>query len=555
MKEKYLSVKEKFLNKVNKIHTPLDPLCNHIAHKMTLLRIAFVALFFTYTFTLGMNIVCDYVYIWPIRGILWILIAILGLWVTIGDFSMFKAKHGILLFLFLVSYLVSIIINSKYGFAGNCTDFVWMCSHLGIFYSLSAERNEKITNRVLNITGNIVIFIVSIGSISSFYQYINQRYYINYRGDLSRWGYFENYRFFGTLRDPNYSSVAMFAVIILAVYFIHKFKDKFLNIYYIGTIAFAYVYIITSLSRTGMVSLFVVTALFVFFVALHNKSVEKLDNNVVKFLVARIKKFNEKEHAIKKILNTVGKFVAARRKKSSKKQYDIQKILNSVVKFTVAFLIMAVITGANLFVFNTVKKGISYLPAVREDIMEFLGIESKYDKWKPEAVIEDPQVILERTEVEQSGNISSNRFKIWKASIDYIKLNPIFGSTSRNLYYIGQDNFPDNYIVQREYMLHNGYIELIVNSGIVGSIIMLAFFLLSAKDLLEYLIIRKGKYFAQVLCCTLCAIDVAVGAMFISGLVFRSVFTLCIFWVFLAIAQAFIGIEKKEEKEKILEIN
>jgi len=505
MKKKLFSVIDEFQNSINKIHPPFETFCNKIAYKMTLLTIVFSALIFTYTFTLGMSIVCDYVYFWPIRGFLWILIAILGLWVTLGSFSMFKAKHGILLFLFLVSYLVTIIINRKYGFAGNCTDFVWMCSHLGIFYSMAAERNEKIMNRALNITGNIVIFFVTVGSISSFYQYINQRYYINYRGDLARWGYFENYRFFGTLRDPNYGSVAMVAVIILSTYFIYKFKDKFLNVYYIAAIVFAYIYIITSLSRTGMVSLFVVTALFVFFVALYNK--------------------------------------------------NVQIVKNIFLRIAVSFLIMIIITGANFLVFNTAKKGISDLPKVTKYVMDFLGIESKYDKFIPEAVIANPEVVLERIEVEESGNISSNRFKIWKASVDFIKLKPIFGSTSRNLYSIGRDYFPENYIVQREYIMHNGYIELVVNSGFVGAIIMMAFFILTAKDLLVYLLKRKGKYFAPVLCCTLCAIDVAVGAMFISGLVYRSVSTLCIFWIFLAIAQAFIGIEKKEEKEKILEIN
>ena len=72
-------------------------------------------------------------------------------------------------------------------------------------------------------------------------------------------------------------------------------------------------------------------------------------------------------------------------------------------------------------------------------------------------------------------NISNNRFTIWTAYLQLYKEKPVFGFSFRSALPYATQNNPDGYLAKTQYVTHNGYISLLVETGIVGFLIMAIF--------------------------------------------------------------------------------
>lgn len=72
-------------------------------------------------------------------------------------------------------------------------------------------------------------------------------------------------------------------------------------------------------------------------------------------------------------------------------------------------------------------------------------------------------------------NISNNRFTIWTAYLQLYKEKPVFGYSFRSALPYSTQNNPDGYLAKTQYVTHNGYISLLVETGIVGFLIMAIF--------------------------------------------------------------------------------
>lgn len=75
-------------------------------------------------------------------------------------------------------------------------------------------------------------------------------------------------------------------------------------------------------------------------------------------------------------------------------------------------------------------------------------------------------------------NITNNRSTIWKNYISLYKDKPLFGFSVRSALPYATDKYPDSYLAETQYVTHNGYLSLLVETGAVGFCVMGAFFLL-----------------------------------------------------------------------------
>lgn len=75
-------------------------------------------------------------------------------------------------------------------------------------------------------------------------------------------------------------------------------------------------------------------------------------------------------------------------------------------------------------------------------------------------------------------NISNNRFTIWQAYFELYKEKPLFGFSTRGALPYATANHPDSYLAETQYVTHNGYLSLLVETGAVGFCVMAAFMLL-----------------------------------------------------------------------------
>lgn len=82
-------------------------------------------------------------------------------------------------------------------------------------------------------------------------------------------------------------------------------------------------------------------------------------------------------------------------------------------------------------------------------------------------------------------NLTNNRSTIWKNYITLYKDKPVFGfSIGSALPYVTEKD-PDSYLAQTQYVTHNSYLSLLIETGITGFLVMAAFFLLNIHESLK----------------------------------------------------------------------
>lgn len=82
-------------------------------------------------------------------------------------------------------------------------------------------------------------------------------------------------------------------------------------------------------------------------------------------------------------------------------------------------------------------------------------------------------------------NLTNNRSTIWKNYLTLYKDKPVFGfSIGSALPYVTEKD-PDSYLAQTQYVTHNSYLSLLIETGITGFLVMAAFFLLSMTESLK----------------------------------------------------------------------
>lgn len=76
-------------------------------------------------------------------------------------------------------------------------------------------------------------------------------------------------------------------------------------------------------------------------------------------------------------------------------------------------------------------------------------------------------------------NITNNRSTIWKNYFSLYKDKPVFGFSIRSALPYATDKYPDSYLARTQYVTHNSYISLLIETGAAGFGVMGAFFLLT----------------------------------------------------------------------------
>lgn len=90
-----------------------------------------------------------------------------------------------------------------------------------------------------------------------------------------------------------------------------------------------------------------------------------------------------------------------------------------------------------------------------------------------------------------AGNLTNNRSTIWKNYLTLYKDKPIFGFSIGSALPYATEKDPDSYLAQTQYVTHNSYLSLLIETGITGFLVMAAFFLLSISESLKQ--IRQKK--------------------------------------------------------------
>ena len=409
-----------------------------------------------------------------------------------------KLPFSVLYIIFAAYSLLALYMNRDLGLMSGLKEIVRMSVIVmipGAFISTESKETLFAKLKAIAIVYGTIWFAavaVSIWQFLTGYGGWAQIY-----GDLWKIEGFYESRLFGVFGDPNFAAVgSIFAIALMAFCIYTNKKHKWPIAFYVINIIFQFIYIVLSGSRMAEVELVLLAVI-------------------------------------------CGGWAAANRfSKGKKGRFAAALVIGALVS-------VFVVLGA----YQVTQKLMSYAPAVFETAEEKI-VSDKQAGETENAALE--RVSFVRDDVENKEDISNNRFKIWSDYIELVKTRPLFGAGAQNYQAAMQKYFPDSYVVEKEYQVHNGYLSLFVGSGIPGGLIMLAWALLLLIKMLKYIFAkRRDGYYRTVFILFLILVAGAASAMFVQMIFFSSNIVDVMFWLLLGFMFCLINKSDEEEKERL----
>ncbi|MDT2573624.1 O-antigen ligase family protein [Enterococcus raffinosus] len=346
--------------------------------------------------------------------------------------SVFKMKYGVLLFIVLVSFAITSILNRDFGIIRNIYNLGYLAISCLVFYPVETDYELEIENFIKLI--NLFIFVVLIAGFISILQFC---FIISYHvptgtpGLMARQGFMES-RLFGVYTSPNVGALFGFVSVICSMLIVSqgKKRSKSYNAFLIINGIIQLLYYILSSSRGVQITIYAFL-LSVFFLMVVSKNYR---NRLLDFFKLSLKKF-----------------------------------------IVVAVLVLLFFSVGVDFS----KTVLGYVPLVLNSSRHIEKVEDNKE--------DTSKVTIEHSE--SDAEVSSGRFTIWKAAITVWKNRPMFGYGDINFYHDSpKDNALstlsltdlDRHELKRSHgNMHNGYLQVLLSSGIIGFILIYLFYGLS----------------------------------------------------------------------------
>lgn len=415
--------------------------------------------------------------------------------------NFFVGPHNSVMIVFFCVCFFSYLINFKNNGWHNIIQLFFYA--ICVFLLFRNENDEqKVQNSIINLcNGYIVVNLV--GAIISNIMYLFQIYFVilGRNGRSVRLGVTEN-RLFGVYSSPNVGGTFMVLGLIM-VFFVYKLSEKRINkpfrILYVLYIINAWIYISMSLSRgTYLTSICVVAFLGLFYI------------------------FPKSENIIIGILK----------------------------KILCCFLIVLVLCAGTLLIQNTMVTVARTVKSITNEINggDIIGGETD----------ENQNIDIDTDRIESSGDISNKRFSIWKASMNLLKGRTLLGIGDPYTAYL---NLGENQEVSQEDRIfleysagntHNGYIQILVECGVIAFAIYMAYIIyLAVRAFVCLYRIRHKKKCYTVLLVAICVVAyILVNNLVESNMALMGANTFqAVLWVFLGYIVWLIENENKKRVE------
>ena len=131
-----------------------------------------------------------------------------------------RTPNLIFLILFLLSFIITSLINWQYGIMGSLKGFVWMAFQYTLLYACDDMKETKFYKKEFHIIAIIFLAYLAICGIVSLYYLITGQGGVLEEGHTQRifYGLWWQ-RLWGAFSEPNYAATSMSIGILLAFYF------------------------------------------------------------------------------------------------------------------------------------------------------------------------------------------------------------------------------------------------------------------------------------------------------------------------------------------------
>ena len=368
-------------------------------------------------------------------GVLWMIY-----WLVRRD--LIPMRYLITTYAFIFVMFVSSVLNRQYGIFDNIKTIIWTVVQMGVIFVypklLGKERIKKLFFRIWEVISFFWFFPV-FQSLIQFFQ--NKSYWTE--ADPGRWirqGFTEN-RLFGIFNDPNYAAITSLCVIIVSFYLWKIRTNKIERVLLAVNFLLQVIYIRLSGSRTVLVCMVIALILGV--------------------------------------LLSLKNMHLARETKMKWTTYILVPVVVVALVISVNYL-----SGAlSLNLAKAYQSTIGSLAQSDKDGAS--GSESGDNK------VTQPPVSIDRTDTSLD-NISNNRTTIWKAYLSLMDGDYLFGGSPRNFAQKWIDKNPTGYLAQTKMETHNGYLSVLVGTGLIGTMCIAVFIFFYLKDLFKVITDKKA---------------------------------------------------------------
>jgi O-antigen ligase len=356
--------------------------------------------------------------------------------------SLMRVPHYLWFLVFLISLIVSSVVNIQYGWFENAKTFVWELLQIGLFLPISFLLTKDELRVFFRNVFWIFFLIAAVSCLVALIEHIFQIGYLFMTTDgMERAHGFINARLYGPFINPNTGSPLAAMAIAASLSYLHIFKPgKGVTLFIWISNAICWTYVIASASRGA--ALCVVAAFFVFV--------------FLRYLNAR---------------------------NGSEKGRGFVVLRNAAMiglALSVSFVVLGDVSvryaewqHARIAALNASNSGVSF-SASRQDI--------------------------------SADNISNHRFQIWEDYLVFNNDSVLFGKSPRNLIPIIIDLHPDSFTADRQLEPHNSIIHVYAATGLLGVIPWAVLTVLLFKEFIGYLRKTKMVAEPIVLCFSLLVI-------------------------------------------------
>ena len=324
-----------------------------------------------------------------------------------------RRKNFILLNLFLLSYILSSLVNCEFGIWDNFKGFIWLLLQIWILYFINKDIDIKKECFLIGVVYIIAVSLQNLISLVMFFLGVSYRSHLS-DGSIHMFGFFWG-RLWGIYDDPNHGAVISAIAVLLAVWLLSMSKRKMAKAFLAVSIIIQIAYIILSDSRTGFLCL--------------------LFSSVLLWMIKSFYSYSK---------------------------LDWKKVIKTII---ISILTIAVI----LVLRDPVQNGFG---AVRNVTV---SMSSQDTEQEVKTEVGREEIITDSSNTDSSNanaDPSNRRFDIWRSSVEIFMDSPLVGVGWGTINPYAHKYLPDTYIVNNDLTefkaMHNVVFDVLAGQGLVG---------------------------------------------------------------------------------------
>ncbi len=390
-----------------------------------------------------------------------------------------KTRYLPVALIFLVITAASCIINREYGIFSNIKGLAAIIIYLFLLYPEAFKSKNESTFTAISYT---YFFTLSFYTTASMPMFIYNVYYYT---SENRWQGFisgEHGRLWGLYQDPNYLALFCITAMLLSVLMFIKTKSIVLKIVLIILDLLHLLALALSGSRMGIICL-AFAAFWLSLIFSFKKLKLKLIYRILIFVISATLSVTLPFGAISGINNGLPLVKKAILNTGNVETYmDIHKAYNK------------------LYELGHVEMYLKSSDSIEAEKYPFT------DSLKP----------VDRFENKDYSN--DGRIARWKDGLKLFAQKPFFGLSPRNIFSFAKQNDTETLMGDKDYNIHNTYLEILAGVGLIGGVFVLGFLLLAAVFVFKAAL-KFEPNTKTIICTTIIAIT-AISAILLPDIIF-----------------------------------